>query len=325
MIRPEDILSPRPVQVTLLSLAAVALSALWWMTCPAALWTKIITIAAYLTGALMVSWLLFRTRFTRMFEFTPAILVFLSMIAANNSSDAPYDAFALILIMALLHMICPLWKSDDTVEQAFLTSMMIALTAIFIPVMIWLVPLLWLLLVVQQSFSLRSLTASLIGVACVAVLYAAYLLLLYPVIHAAELSLPWPAASALPRAEGPELIKAVTVMFAHRIVAVSDISFSLPKAWALVTLSVIIIINIFYHFIFAYKADQYTRVLLNTWSITAVTIAVICFVLAPFASMLVPLAALTAMLLWHNTTVTPTWLGLLMWIVMIVGLPLCCY
>ena len=85
-----------------------------------------------------------------------------------------------LLLYALFISACPagryaLEAQIWSVEQAYLSTLLAAVAAMFTPDMLWFIPVMWLAFMLERAFSLRVLLASLIGLCTVLVFWMAYL------------------------------------------------------------------------------------------------------------------------------------------------------
>ena len=300
-IRPEDILSPRITQLLLLSAYAIIITALWWYMAirQAPLWQNIIVQITYVATATLVTSVLFRTKQTRMFEITPALLAYSVAMSTNvwlTNHDVTDVAISIVLLVTM-HISSDLWKTDHPVRRMFIISFLITVVSAAKPSLLLLVPAIWLCFIVLQSFSLRTLLSSLIAIACVVILICGTIYLFIPqffdplqqhLLEAANnLKQPFTDITA------PEHINTL---------------------YCLAAMVAIATFNIIYQKINEYRDEQYTRVQTTTWGIILITIFLL-YLAYPDRALNMPTTILTLLLIIHSTAMRPTWSLLVCWVI----------
>lgn len=304
-LKPENILAARAPQVALLSLLTAAVAALWWLCGAETVVFKVCKLLLYLVAAFTVSWLLFAAKLTRMFEFTPSLAALFTLLcvdfALKPSASADWLTYltpvaVTLVLLCILNITRRLWKADHASEEMFLITLLLCAAAFLYAPALLLIVVVWLVFIVLQSFSLKTLLASLIGLACAAIMAEALSHLLFSGC----------AAKALLDSTdtwGKYLVRpAVIGGLSARHVAIAAV------------LGGLAVCNIVYHHVSHYRDDQYTRVLLNTWSILAVALIML-FMIFGTPLLLTPLALLMLMLQLHSTALRPSWFIFALWVI----------
>ena len=301
-ILPEDILAPKAVSVALLAILTIAVSVAWWMFTPFSLLFKIALLVAFAFTSFMVPRLLFLAKLTRMFEFTPALLAFYAQVGTSwiCRSVTPV-VFSLIILVSLL-ITSRLWKTDNPAREMFMISMLLSAGAVLSLPIVFLLPVMWLIFIMLQSFDFRTFLASLMGVACVMLLSSAVLYFLPDglLYYVQQLKHSWQICT-----------NDLFPLFGKGIV-------DMALVFAL-TMSAISVLNIIYHNSYAYRNDQYTRIQSATWGVLAVALALL---FAVFGTMpiLMPLTLITLLLLHHSTLMRPSWFIVVLWIICLLSI-----
>ncbi len=70
---------------------------------------------------------------------------------------------AILIFQIILWLITSCYRQEHAVEQAFLSSILLCITALFLPDILFLLPVLWLMFVVLRAMNVRVFLASIIG------------------------------------------------------------------------------------------------------------------------------------------------------------------
>lgn len=127
-------------------------------------------------NAFLIAVFMYKINISRKVMFMPMFLYILIISANVRSHYAPEEQIALVLFIGCMYMVFKMFKQQDAVEQAFLSSLMLVCASMFISDILWLLPVLWLAYIIERSASWRVYSASLTGVATVFILWLAYLL-----------------------------------------------------------------------------------------------------------------------------------------------------
>ncbi|MBQ9439155.1 MAG: hypothetical protein IJU35_00940 [Paludibacteraceae bacterium] len=309
-LTPEIILQPRPVQVTLLSLITAGLAAFLFAAMP---WQWAVGNGVLFTVvSLLVSLMLYRTKQTRMFEFTPAIVTLFTILAAGGAArvsrflfdgsgelqlsevmNLSLDVLVLLTLLIVLLVAQPIWKVDNPAREMFLITILLTLASYCCPPLLLLIPVIWIIFIGLQSFGFRTWLASLFGVASVALIAAAVLYALN------QLRLPDIYHFGMP------FITLSLIVHTHEFIKV-------------IVLGILIICNIVYQSLNGYRDDQYSRVLMNSWSFFAIALVVL-YLAYPVNRLLLAASVMTMLLIFHSTSMRKSWFVVAQWVIYFVA------
>ena len=107
---------------------------------------------------------------------TLAITFYALFISACPAGRYALEAqLSVLLFTGILALTRTMFKDIWSVEQAYLATLLATVAAMFMPDMLWFIPVMWIAFMLERAFSLRVLLASLIGVCTVLVFWMAYL------------------------------------------------------------------------------------------------------------------------------------------------------
>ncbi len=105
-----------------------------------------------------------RTGLIRSKDGLPVWLYMLAITAMPAAHDCWRGQVAVAILMVVLWMQYATYKSDHAAESAFLGTLLLCVGSMAVPDLLWMVPLSWLSYLWLQSFSLRVVSATLMGV-----------------------------------------------------------------------------------------------------------------------------------------------------------------
>ena len=105
-----------------------------------------------------------RTGLIRSKDGLPVWLYMLAITAIPAAHDCWRGQVAVTVLMVVLWLQYSTYKSDNAAESAFLATLLLCVGSMAVPDLLWLVPVSWLSYLWLQSFSLRVVSATLMGV-----------------------------------------------------------------------------------------------------------------------------------------------------------------
>lgn len=133
------------------------------------------TLAITLLNGLSISGLLLKFGIQRKWSIVPLLLYALFISACPAGRYALEAQLSVLLFTGILALTRTMFKDIWSVEQAYLATLLATVAAMFMPDMLWFIPVMWIAFMLERAFSLRVLLASLIGVCTVLVFWMAYL------------------------------------------------------------------------------------------------------------------------------------------------------
>lgn len=151
-----------------------------------------LTILLILVIAAGLVWECFRTGITRMYTLWPALLYVLLNLACPEAYSAWQAQLAVAGIMLLTLRLDRTYLASHVQEVCFADTLLLLLGSFVYPTLYIYIPILWLALMYQQSFSGKACLASLIAVGVFFIWYGIYLYLSghEPMIHLPQFGLP---------------------------------------------------------------------------------------------------------------------------------------
>ena len=134
-----------------------------------------VSLAMTLLNGLFIAGLMVRFGIQRKWSIVPLLLYTLFISACPAGRQAPEAQFSIMLMCATLALTKETFKNTLAVEHAFLCGLLITVAAMFLPDMLWFLPMLWIAFMLERAFSLRMLLASCIGTCAVVAFWIAYL------------------------------------------------------------------------------------------------------------------------------------------------------
>lgn len=156
--------------------AIVLLAAISCMWIPSLLvdeWLlPLITFSLTLANATSLMMLFYHTAVTRYRN--PLVMVIYMLL--NSSLTVLHQCWqaqvAILFILIAIFLTHQVRRQNEPTRPAFQTTALITIASLFVRDMIWLVPVLWIIYIVQQSFGLRVFLASLISLTVCAIYFA---------------------------------------------------------------------------------------------------------------------------------------------------------
>lgn len=191
-------------------LAAILLSALGLMSWipdflqpQANTWALVATMVLTLTNGLAIMWMFYYTSITRYREGLTIVLYIWFHAAFPELHTAWTDELAILLLTPVVYLLQQTRLNPQAQELAFISTLLLLIGGIFIPEMLWMIPVLWIALIYQQAFTFRTFTASVIALG-LAGIYLLSLRLYFPTAHVWDLL-------AAPYREGVSLSTTIAV------------------------------------------------------------------------------------------------------------------
>jgi hypothetical protein len=131
---------------------------------PNSLLSNIISIAFTLLNAFLLSQINNRFTIIRTRTFLPVFVFLLLMSSWNETHIANSSHIILTLIIFSLYFFFSMARDKNSSEQAFMGSLLLSISCLFINPLILLIPVCWIGFIIFQSFSLRTFIASILGV-----------------------------------------------------------------------------------------------------------------------------------------------------------------
>ncbi|MCM1034292.1 MAG: hypothetical protein NC038_02400 [Paludibacter sp.] len=131
----------------------------------------IVTGSALLTllNALLLMVITWRTGITRTRSGLPIVLYCLSVSSIPALHTDWQSQLTTAVFQFVLLLILSTYHKDHAVEESFLSTLLLCMGAMIMPDMLWFIPIVWLLFIVQRAFTLRTWLASLTGGILVAI------------------------------------------------------------------------------------------------------------------------------------------------------------
>ncbi len=126
------------------------------------------TLGCVLLNALCLVVVFYQRGITRQLEALPFVLYLLVFSSIPTLHTQWLVQVVILLFQLILLLVMNSYLKKQASEAAFLSSILLSITALIQPDMAFLLPILWLMLIVHRSFNLRVWLASWLGVAVVA-------------------------------------------------------------------------------------------------------------------------------------------------------------
>jgi len=153
--------------------SSTATQVLQFFFLPNTLLSNIISAGFTLLNAFLLAQLNNRFTIIRTRTFLPILIFMLLMSTWNETHLVNGSHFALTLFIFSLFFFLNMYRDTKAVEQAFMGSFLICAGSLIITPLIYLIPVCWLGFMLVQSFSLRTLLASLFGALSPWIIYIA--------------------------------------------------------------------------------------------------------------------------------------------------------
>lgn len=229
---------------------------------------------AYLLAQLNNKFTLIRTR-----TFLPILIFLLLMGSWADTHTVNGSHISLTLFIFALFFFFGMYRNVKASEQAFMGSLLLSIASLLIQPFIFLVPVCWFGFIMFQSFSLRTLLASIFGAVTPWLLYLAAI---YVFQSKFDLN---------------------SIFSMNLIVGIDFTSFSLPRMIYFVILAIIMILNLVGLYSNAHSDAMNTRVNLNFLILLLVCMLLIVFVFnQQFVSFLPIIALVYSILVSHAFT-----------------------
>ncbi len=111
--------------------------------------------------------LIYQRGVTRKLEGLPFVLYVLAISVLPTLHTQWILQIVLLLFQLILHLVMSAYRREQAVEPAFLASLLLCVAALFLPDVLFLLPILWTIFIVQKAMSLRVFLASMVGVVLV--------------------------------------------------------------------------------------------------------------------------------------------------------------
>ena len=138
---------------------------------PEAGWTIFSTQILVLFNAVLLSMTLYRAKATAHFSLLPAILYILAVGVFPFLREHWQPQLTVTILLFFLYMTRDMTDSHEPNGLVFFVTLLLCLVALFSPDALWCIVFLWLVVLLQGSFTFRTIAASLLAVALVAVYY----------------------------------------------------------------------------------------------------------------------------------------------------------
>lgn len=156
----------------LLSVGSLALWIPDFLVANAPIGALVATMLLSVVNAFIIMLLFYHAGVTRYRVGLPMVS-YLLLMAAFPAIHADWRAqVAIVFIAPVVLLIHNVHLNPETQEESFVATLLICVSSLFMPTMIWLVPVLWVGFVLQQALSLRTFLASLMAIAVFALYYA---------------------------------------------------------------------------------------------------------------------------------------------------------
>lgn len=127
------------------------------------------TLLLTILNAIVFLWVLVAMGITRDRDGLPLLIYILTVTALPVLHTAWQGQLGVLLLLLVLRLLHTAFRQKDTTEDSFLTTLLILIGSLWIPDMVWLVPLVWLSYFFLHSLNLRVFLASVIGMAAFAI------------------------------------------------------------------------------------------------------------------------------------------------------------
>ena len=138
-----------------------------------------VTMSLAVVNAVLLMRLCYKTNMTRTMSFMPVVMYMLPFSALPWLHQCWQGQVACMALLLSDIQLLGTYRMDNAAGEALLSTLLILAGSLFCAEMIFIVPLLWVFFMVQQSFNLKVFISSLIAVAVV-VIYAGIVLWLQP-------------------------------------------------------------------------------------------------------------------------------------------------
>ncbi len=132
--------------------------------------SAISTLLLTLLNAFCFTLLVYQRGITRKLEGLPFVLYLLAISVLSVLHAQWLLQIVVLLFQVTLGLVLRGYRNDRAVEPAFLSALLLGVTALIVPDVVFLLPVVWLMFIVQRAMSLRVFLASIIG-ASVVLLY----------------------------------------------------------------------------------------------------------------------------------------------------------
>ena len=126
-----------------------------------------VSFAACLINALMLTILLFTSGVTRERSMMPIIIYMFLSGVFSSIHFTPVGQFGLTLFCVVILILYSVYRQPMASEQVFLATLLLLLASVFVPEMLYFVIFIWVALAFERAMSLRTLSASLLAIATV--------------------------------------------------------------------------------------------------------------------------------------------------------------
>ncbi|MEI7502511.1 MAG: hypothetical protein WCJ61_04435 [Paludibacter sp.] len=229
---------------------------------------------AYLLAQLNNKFTLIRTR-----TFLP-ILIFLLLTGTWNDTHIVNGSHvALTLFILSLFYFFEMYRNKKGAEQSFMGSLLLSIASLLINPLLFLIPVFWIGFIMFQSFSMRTLLASIFGAITPWIFYLSAYYIFQPSFNFQ------------------------TLITSNLIVGINIATFSLPKLIYFPLLVIIMIINLVGMYSYAHGDVIHTRIKLNFFVFLLISILVITSIFnLQIASFLPIIALVYSILVSHSFT-----------------------
>ncbi len=155
----------------LLLVGALCMWVVDYIRTPEAGWTIFSTQILVLFNAVLLSMTLYRAKATAHFSLLPAILYILAVGVFPFLREHWQPQLTVTILLFFLYMTRDMTDSHEPNGLVFFVTLLLCLVALFSPDALWCIVFLWLVVLLQGSFTFRTIAASLLAVALVAVYY----------------------------------------------------------------------------------------------------------------------------------------------------------
>ncbi len=126
------------------------------------------TLFLTLVNAVVIVFLMYQRGITHKLSGLPIVLYLLAIGVIPMLHTQWLLQIVILLLQIVLLLVMNSYRNEHAVQASFLSSIFLCLTALLVPDMLILIPILWLMFMMQRAFNLRVLLASLIGCGVVA-------------------------------------------------------------------------------------------------------------------------------------------------------------
>lgn len=147
----------------LLSVLALCMFVPDFLTSEPLVWQTVVTMILTVGNAVLLMYLVYQVGITRTRSSLP-VFCYLLLVGVMSQLHSQWEGqMAVLGLQSVVLLLMRAYRSDNAVHESFLSTLIISITALFLPDMLFLLPVLWIGLSVQRAMNLRVVLASLIA------------------------------------------------------------------------------------------------------------------------------------------------------------------